>query len=171
MYRVILKKTDFQQILLPYFLFYSLASLPGKNSCTKSYSFWQQIFCGSGTSSNPVNTGKHLHETCMYLSYSYMYAFWLKYLSQLREVQILRQFIRYMLHFLIFKYTCSMWSKCQWAKFIQRRNNLLYKTTNFLCLSFKKKNLTQTEICSINGKRMQHIYSTYFILSRKCIQS
>lgn len=39
MYRVILKKTDFQQILLPYFLFYSLASLPGKNSCTKSYSF------------------------------------------------------------------------------------------------------------------------------------
>lgn len=117
MYRVILKKTDFQQILLPYFLFYSLASLPGKNSCTKSYSFWQQIFCGSGTSSNPVNTGKHLHETCMYLSYSYMYAFWLKYLSQLREVQILRQFIRYMLHFLIFKYTCSMWSKCQWAKF------------------------------------------------------
>lgn len=25
MYRVILKKTDFQQILLPYFLFYSLA--------------------------------------------------------------------------------------------------------------------------------------------------
>lgn len=103
MYKVILKKTDFQQILLPYFLFYSLASLPGKNSCTKSYSFWQQIFCCSGTSSNPVNTGKHLHETCMYLSYSYMYAFWLKYLSQLREVQILRQFIQHMLHFFYFQ--------------------------------------------------------------------
>lgn len=41
------------------FLFYSLACLPGKNSCTKSDSFWQQIFCGSGTSSNPVKTGKH----------------------------------------------------------------------------------------------------------------